>query len=106
VTTVPQTCPVLQTNDYDSDCVMDSDDSLVKGGGTVIHVIGTGGKDLRKLKKKDPEYPYFVKTDVKSYGFGKFVVTPDSVSFTFQPSSGTLTDSYTITKAALPPVMN
>jgi predicted phosphodiesterase len=106
LTTVPKTCPVLKPEpaQFDPDCVSDSDDNLVKGAGTVIHVIGTGGKELRSIDPTDPERQYFAKTDIKSYGFGKFVVTPDSVSFTFQPSSGTLKDSYTITKAALPPV--
>lgn len=104
LTTVPKTCPVLRPNQFNPACVTDSDDTLVKGAGTVIHVIGTGGKELRKRDKSDPEFPYFVSTDIKSYGFGKFVVTLDSVSFAFQPSSGTLTDSYTITKAVLPPV--
>lgn len=104
VTTLAQTCPILKPNQFDPDCVTDSDDTLAKGAGTVIHVIGTGGQKLRSLDTDDPEYPYFVKSNVKSYGFGKFVVTPDSVSFTFQPSlPGTLTDSYTITKP-LPPV--
>ena len=106
LTTVPLTCPVLKPEpaQFDPDCVSDSDDTLVKGAGTVIHVIGTGGKELRTFNLKDRELKYFAKTDIKSYGFGKFVVTPDSVSFTFQPTSGTLTDSYTITKAVLPPV--
>lgn len=107
LTTVSTTCPVLKPEPapFDSDCVIDSDDTLVKGAGTVIHVIGTGGQKLRGLNTKDVEYLYFAKSDIKSYGFGKFVVTSDSVSFTFQPSlPGTLTDSYTITKPVPAPV--
>jgi Calcineurin-like phosphoesterase len=98
LTTVPKACPVLRPNQFNPECVSDSDDTLVKGAGTVIHVIGTGGKELRTLDKNDAEFCYFVNTNVESYGFGKFVVTPDAVSFTFQPSSGTLVDSYKISK--------
>lgn len=98
LTTVPQSCPVVVTNDFDPDCVTDSDDTLVQGAGTVIHVIGTGGRELREPKNDDEERDYFAKVDYKSYGFGKFVVTKDAVSFTFHPSAGTLADRYTITK--------
>jgi hypothetical protein len=102
VTTAPQTCPVLAPNKFNPACVTDSDDTLVQGAGTVIHVIGTGGKELRDLDEKDPERKYFAKADNKTYGFGKFVVTPDAVSFTFQPLAGTMADSYTITRPAPP----
>jgi 3',5'-cyclic AMP phosphodiesterase CpdA len=103
LTAATQTCPVLVPKKFNPSCVTDSDDTLVKGAGTVIHVIGTGGKQVRTLNKKDPEFQYFDNAENASYGFGKFIVTPSSVSFTFQPSAGTLADSYTITKQALPP---
>lgn len=48
----------------------------MKGVGTVIQIIGTGGKSLRGLWTSDPEYAYFMKADVTTYGFGKCTVTP------------------------------
>lgn len=104
LTTVPQTCPVLVPNQFNEACVVDSDDTLVKGTGTVIHVIGTGGRTLRTLNTTDSEYKYFAKSDNTTYGFGKFIVTPTAASFTFHPTSGKLEDSYTITKSGLLPV--
>lgn len=101
LTMVPQTCPILVPGTFNAACVADSDDTLVKGQGTVISVIGTGGRELRDLDPTDSEYQYFAKADNTTYGFGKFMVTPTEVSFTFHSSSsGKLTDSYTITKAA------
>jgi predicted phosphodiesterase len=100
LSTVPKTCPVLVPNQFNAACVVDSDDTLVKGAGTVIHVIGTGGKEPRNLNFKDAEAGYFAKPDNESTGFGKFTVTPTSVSFVFRPSSGKLADSYTITKGS------
>ncbi|MFL6289900.1 MAG: hypothetical protein ACJ759_03300, partial [Thermoanaerobaculia bacterium] len=99
LSTVPQTCPVLVPNQFNQACEADSDDTLVKGAGTIIHVIGTGGRKLRTLNTMDLEYKYFARSDNTTYGFGKFIVTPTAVSFAFHPSSGgSLADSYTITK--------
>ena len=102
LTTIPQTCPVLVPNQFNGACVVDSDDMLIKAAGTIIHVIGTGGRKLRTLDPNDSEYKYFAKADNTTYGFGKFVVTPGAVTFTFHASLGTMTDSYTITKEAVP----
>jgi hypothetical protein len=105
LTTAPQKCPVLVPKTFKQECVVDSDDVLVQGAGTVIHVIGTGGQTLRSLNLQDSEAKYFAKSDKTTYGFGKFTVTPTSVSFEFQPSfGGKLKDSYTITKSDKSPV--
>lgn len=100
LTTSATTCLVLQTDTFSSACVVDADNSLVKGAGTVIHVIGTGGKGLRHLWTDDSEYPYFAQSDVTTWGFGKFTVSSTALSFTFRRSTGgTLTDAFTITEA-------
>ena len=97
LTTNAATCSVLPTNTFDSDCVVDSDNDMVKGAGTIIHVIGTGGRSLRDLWTSDPEFQYFAKADTTTYGFGKFAVTADSLTFSFHRSAGgTFSDSFTI----------
>jgi hypothetical protein len=87
-----------KVNTYDANCVADSDDNLVKGAGSVIHVLGTGGQGVRGLNTNDTEYPYFAKADNTTYGFGKFTVTPTSLTYQFIKSAGgNLTDRFTIT---------
>jgi Calcineurin-like phosphoesterase len=99
------TCTVLPTDFFNKDCVVDSDDAFVKGAGTIIHVLGTGGRDLRDLWPSDAEFEYFAKADVDSHGFGQFTVTPQMVSYVFQKSAGDtgFKDSFTITEAGAPP---
>lgn len=95
--TTNSNCITLAKNSYDSDCVVDSDNSLVKGSGSVIHVLGTGGQGLRSLNNSDSERNYFVRADNTTYGFGKFDVTPSQISFNFTRSGGgSLSDSFTI----------
>jgi 3',5'-cyclic AMP phosphodiesterase CpdA len=100
LTTNAATCPVLQTDTFSKACVADDDNNLVKGAGTVIHVLGTGGKGLRQVWTDDSEYPYFAQSDVTTWGFGKFTVTSTALSFTFRRSTGgNLTDAFTIVEA-------
>ncbi len=99
--TTSSTCPILPTNTFDSDCVVDADNDLVKGAGTVIHVIGTGGITLRTINPNDPENPYFAIADNTTFGFGQFTVTDNQLGFNFiRSAGGNLSDAFTIT--ALP----
>jgi hypothetical protein len=87
-----------RVNTFDASCVVDSDDSLVKGAGTVIHVLGTGGKDPRDLNTSDSEYQYFKALDVTTNGFGKFTVSSNVLNFQFiRSAGGNFSDSFTIT---------
>ena len=100
LTTNGTTCGALKTDTFNNACVVDSDNDLVKGRGTVIHVLGTGGKGLRHIWTDDAEYPYFAQSDVTTWGFGKFTVSSTALSFAFQRSTGgNLADSFTITEA-------
>lgn len=84
-------------NTYQSSCVADSDNNFVKGAGTIIDVLGTGGQGLRSMDTTNPEYPYFAKTDITTYGFGKFTVSANQLSYNFVRSAGgTMTDSFVI----------
>eukprot|EP00808_Paulinella_micropora_P013233 g45284.t1 len=68
------TCAVV--NAYDANCVVDADNVMVKGSGTVIAVVGTGGIDLKSIMNPaDPEWGYFASADVSTYGFGMVTVT-------------------------------
>jgi hypothetical protein len=101
LTTNPKTCPKLEVDTFNIECVVDSDDDLVKGAGTVIHVIGTGGKGMRKLEAADSEYEYFVNRfsheDNETFGFGEFSISASELSFSFVRSDGgSFTDSFRI----------
>jgi hypothetical protein len=92
LTTNPLTCPVLPVNAFNDACVVDAGDELVKGAGTIIHIISTGGKGLRLVERSDSEHAYFVDrfrdTDNETFGFGEFTVTPSELSFSFVRSAG------------------
>ena len=93
-------CPILPTGTFSAGCVVDSDDALVKGAGTVIHVIGTGGKDMRSLDDR-AERQYFVErfaySDREAFGFGHFTVTPTRLTYAFVRSAGAaFSDAFTI----------
>jgi hypothetical protein len=95
--TKPQVCTVLPVDLYRDACVADHDNTMVKGAGSVIHVLGTGGKGLRGLNVNDSEYRYFAKADNRTFGFGEFTVSRTSLSFVFRATNkGGLQDSFTI----------
>jgi hypothetical protein len=99
LTTNSSTCRVLPTGKYLHACVVDEDNELTQGVGTVIHIIGTAGQGLRHLSTADPEYPYFKASNVTAYGFGHFTLTPSSLSFVFRRSAGDkFGDMFTITR--------
>jgi hypothetical protein len=86
-----------KVNLYDASCVVDSDNNLVKGAGSIIHIIGTGGQGPRGLNRNDTEYPYFAAADNTTLGFGKFTVSPTTLNYQFIISGrGSFTDSFTI----------
>jgi hypothetical protein len=94
-------CAVI--NSYDATCVVNATNSLTKGAGTVIIVVGTGGVGLRAMNSADPEFPYFASTNDTAYGVGKFTMTPTALSYSFVRSAGgTFSDSFSITDAGLP----
>ncbi|MEO8360827.1 MAG: metallophosphoesterase [Vicinamibacteria bacterium] len=100
VTTNTSTCPVLRPDTFSQSCVVDDDNDLVKGAGTVIQILGTGGRHLRRVKHVDSEYPYFASSDATTYGFGKFTVSATTLAFKFQRSAGgTLNDAFIIKEA-------
>lgn len=102
LTTNRSTCPTLPVDAYNPSCVADADDELVRGAGTVIQVLSTGGKGMRLIEPSDAERDYFVDRyrdeDNETFGFGEFTVTPTALSFAFVPSKGLpFQDTYRIT---------
>jgi len=95
-------CPVVPTNAFDRDCVVNEGNALVKGAGTVIQIIGSAGKDMRSLRQGDEEFQYFVgrfaHKELKAFGFGSFAVTANQLTYRYVRSAGPeFDDSYTIT---------
>lgn len=88
-------------------CIADSDATMAKGAGSVIHVIGTGGQGLRSVNTADSEAGYFatyMPDTNRTNGFGKFTITPTQLSFNFVRSAGgNYTDSFTITDPGTSP---
>lgn len=100
-------CTSLQINGYDPDCVVDSDNQLSAGAGTVFVTAGTGGQALRDINTADAEYPYFAANMANnmnpSKGYSDIDATPDRLLVSFVPAEGTFTDLFTITKGVAPP---
>jgi hypothetical protein len=93
-----------RVNTFDATCIADNDSNFNKGAGTIIDVVGTGGQGLRSLNTRDSEYPYFASTDVTTYGFGKFTVTPTQITYNFvRAAGGSFTDSFVITDNGVNP---
>jgi calcineurin-like phosphoesterase family protein len=86
---------------YRKECIVDSDSDLVKGAGTIIQIIGTGGRKLFSIDEQDKEYPYFAATNGNTLGTGMFTVSPTALSFRFENSDGEkFDDPFTITAKA------
>ncbi len=104
-------CTTLTLGSFNPACVVDSDNDVARGAGTVFTVVGTGGVPLRDVNTSDPESAYFVTAMGANlnptYGFSDLDVTPDQMSVSFVrgafSGNGTYTDSFTITKGAPPP---
>ncbi|GAA4356980.1 PKD domain-containing protein [Angustibacter luteus] len=99
-------CPSLTLNAYNASCVVDSDDQLVKGAGTVLATVGTGGTPLRDVDPADTEAAYFAQfqgaNTAASYGFLDVVADGDQLTARFAPVTGAFSDLFTITRSTTP----
>lgn len=101
--TLQSGCKALGIGKYDADCVVDADDELQQGAGTVAVTVGTGGTKLRDIYPRDKEAGYFVtasgKNESPAHGFLQLTVTNDAITAVFDNAgTGTFTDSFTITR--------
>lgn len=102
-------CTAISPGAFSSACVVDSDDSLLKGAGTVFATVGTGGINLRNVNAADPEVGYFVSSSGlnqnPTWGVLDVSATATRLDASFvRASGGTFTDAFTI--AAGPPPAN
>ena len=102
-------CPAIVPATFTSACVKDSDDSLLKGAGTVFATVGTGGIGLYDVNPVDAEAPYFATSSGQNqnptWGVLDVSATANRLSASFvRAAGGTFADSFAIT--AGPPPAN
>lgn len=95
-------CPALAIGSFNPACVADADGDLVKGAGTVIATVGTGGIQLRDVFTTDPEAGYFAAWSGlnanPTWGNLDVTATASMLSARFvSAAGGTFTDAVTIT---------
>jgi hypothetical protein len=105
-------CGAIAAGMYNAACVSDdgADNAYVKGAGSVLNIVGTGGQSLYGSNPFDAEAGYFARfvmpgVDVARYGFLKVHVTATQLSAEFIGTSAgsAFSDAYTITQGAIPP---
>ncbi|MDQ0824556.1 hypothetical protein QFZ60_000729 [Arthrobacter sp. B2I5] len=84
-------------------CVVDIDDSLSKGKGTVFATVGVGGKSIRPVRNRDPEKPYFATWSGSNrdpaFGTLNVTLTRSRMDVQFVAAEGyTFRDAFTIGK--------
>jgi PKD repeat protein len=100
-------CTSVAVGTVNPSCVVDSDDDLVRGAGTVFATVGTSGVPLRDVHTGDPELGYFAAWSganiTPSNGFLDMAADADTLSARFVPSTGSYADAFTIQKSTTPP---
>jgi 3',5'-cyclic AMP phosphodiesterase CpdA len=95
-------CSNLAIDTYDADCVVDADDILTGGAGTVYVTAGTGGVNLGKVELDDVERPYFAAASGSdsdpSFGYLDLVADADTLTGRFVPVTGAFHDAFTISR--------
>jgi chitodextrinase len=84
-------------------CIVDTDNSFAKGLGSVVVIDGTFGDGNRSVDPGDPEAGYFAELMDSDYGFVKYTITPDRVDSQFVSSTGSYSDSFSITGSGSSP---
>lgn len=105
-------CPALVPETFNAACVADADPEMVRGAGTVLATVGTGGVPLRDVYATDSEAGYFpVASGLNAnptWGFLHLTATPSTLTAEFRPTGGGgLVDRFTLragNAANLPPV--
>ncbi|ETW94980.1 MAG: hypothetical protein ETSY1_32550 [Candidatus Entotheonella factor] len=94
-------CPGVRHDDTDdfSACVAhhSPNDEYIKGNGSVFVIAGTGGINLRNLRLRDQDRPFFAAWDDDAWGFLRVDVSRQELRGRFVRSAGErFTDSFKI----------
>ena len=100
-------CASITPGTYNASCVVDADDTMVAGAGSVAVVVGTGGQVLYDVNPADTEAAFFAKrsgmNDNPTWGALDVDATDQSLTASFlRGTGGTFADSFTLTKGAQP----
>jgi hypothetical protein len=102
-------CTAVVAQAYNPKCVANASasSSYSAGAGTVIALVGSGGRSLNSQRPDSPQAPYYQSwmgsNANPTYGFLELSVSATSLSGSFRRASGgTFTDSFTISGS--PPV--
>ena len=99
-------CSSVQTGTSNLSCVVDSDNDLSKGAGTVVVISGTGGNSLYGTSGSDSEAGYFKAWNSDTWGNTVVTLTESSATIRFaRTTGGSFSDTFTIgaTGAPTPP---
>ena len=110
-TTIPVQSDATPNAAANLNCIVDSDDTLTKGAGTVIVISGITPNYQwpYSLFSNDPEAPYFRKAQNDNYGYTKVILSDTQLSAQFVATgksySGatSFTDSFTISPSGTTP---
>ena len=96
------TCPSLTTVSYNANCVVpNATNTMTKGAGSVIVIVGTGGASMIGVDNTDPALGYFraweASNSNQTWGISQFTVSATQITMKFVGTSGgTFADSFTI----------
>jgi hypothetical protein len=98
-----EACGGIVLHHFDAGCIVDdeADGAYSQGGGSVVVIAGTGGRDIEPFNASDPHAGYFAaRTPDDPLALGKGVVTfrvsPDRIVYETN-FNGTYRDTFTLT---------
>lgn len=93
-------CTALSNTSYQAACVADSDNDLLKGAGTVIATVGTGGVESIPVNTNAPAFPYFAAlngSENPTFGSLDVTTTASTLTATYRRAAGAaFAESFTI----------
>jgi 3',5'-cyclic AMP phosphodiesterase CpdA len=89
-------------NTFRQECVADTSDTHTHGAGTVLNIVGTGGRPTYSTGGT-PDEGYFKTWTSSTKGFLKVDVSADAMVVSFRNVVGTYTDGYRIVRGASGP---
>lgn len=96
-------CSYMYVREVSKDCVVDTDNSMRRGEGTVFTTVGVGGRQPREINREDKEAPYFATwsggNDNPTLGTLSVKATSDRMDVKLVPAAGyNYSDAFSIEK--------